>query len=75
VEHVPAADIHARAVQLVRLQPSYTLPIVIDARKKPGYPKELFCGPDTRALVTARWREYFPHGGVEMGDSGRAHLD
>jgi 3-polyprenyl-4-hydroxybenzoate decarboxylase len=71
----PAADIHARAVQLVRLQPSYTPPVVIDARKKPSYPKELFCDPATQALVARRWREYFPHGGVEQGDSGRAHLD
>ena len=26
------------------------------------------------ALVTRRWREYFPSG-VEMGDSDRGHLD
>jgi len=24
--------------------------------------------------VSRRWREYFPDGGVEMGDSDRAHL-
>jgi 4-hydroxybenzoate decarboxylase subunit C len=29
----------------------------------------------TAALVTRRWREYFPEGRVEMGDSERAHLD
>jgi 3-polyprenyl-4-hydroxybenzoate decarboxylase len=71
----PAADLHARTVQLVRLQPSYTPPIVIDARMKPNYPKELFCDPDTAAKVTRRWREYFPTGKVEMGDSDRGHLD
>jgi len=71
----PAADIHANEVKLVRLQPSYTPPIVIDARMKPGYPKELFCDPDTSKLVSRRWREYFPHGVVQMGDSDRAHLD
>ncbi|MBL8748364.1 MAG: UbiD family decarboxylase [Planctomycetes bacterium] len=71
----PAADVHARAVDLVRSQPSHTPPIVIDARMKPSYPKELFCDPDTAALVSRRWREYFPTGGVEMGDSDRAHLD
>ncbi|HEX5053640.1 MAG TPA: UbiD family decarboxylase [Planctomycetota bacterium] len=71
----PAADLHARAVQLVRLQPSYTPPLVIDARMKPSYPKELFCDPDTAKLVSRRWSEYFPGGGVEMGDSDRAHLD
>ncbi|MEO6594576.1 MAG: UbiD family decarboxylase, partial [Planctomycetota bacterium] len=71
----PAADLHAKAVQLVRLQPSYTPPLVIDARMKPSYPKELFCDPDTAKLVSRRWSEYFPQGGVEMGDSDRAHLD
>jgi 3-polyprenyl-4-hydroxybenzoate decarboxylase len=71
----PAADIHASDVKLVRLQPSYTPPIVIDARMKPGYPKELFCDPVTSKLVSRRWNEYFPRGGVEMGDSDRAHLD
>lgn len=25
--------------------------------------------------VSSRWREYFPNGGVEMGDSERGHLD
>jgi 3-polyprenyl-4-hydroxybenzoate decarboxylase len=43
----PAADLHARDRALVRTQPSYTPPIVIDARMKPSYPKELFCDPDT----------------------------
>jgi len=42
---------------------------------KPWYPKELSAREDTAALVTARWKEYFPGGGVEMGDSDRAHLD
>jgi len=40
---------------------------------KPSYPDELFCDPDTAQLVTSRWSEYFPDGGVEMGDSDRAH--
>jgi len=47
---------------------------VIDARLKPGLPKELSCDAGTAALVTRRWKEYFPSG-VEMGDSERAHLD
>jgi UbiD family decarboxylase len=71
----PAADLHARAVRTVRHQQSYTPPIVLDARMKPTYPKELFCDRDTAALVTRRWREYFPAGDVAMGDSDRAHLD
>jgi len=48
---------------------------VIDARLKPGFPDELFCDATTAATVSRRWREYFPAGGVEMGDSGLAHLD
>ncbi|HIE69637.1 MAG TPA: 4-hydroxybenzoate decarboxylase, partial [Planctomycetes bacterium] len=71
----PAADIHANKLELVRSQPSYTPPIVIDSRMKPGYPEELFCDPDTAALVSKRWSQYFPAGGVEMGDSDRGHLD
>jgi UbiD family decarboxylase len=71
----PAADLHARSVRLVRHQASYTPPLVIDARLKASYPKELFCDPDTARKVGDRWREYFPAGGVEMGDSGSASLD
>ena len=70
----PAADLHPRAVRLVRHQPSYTPPIVIDARMKPTYPQELFCDPETAAKVSRRWSEYFPAGGVAMGDSDRGHL-
>jgi 3-polyprenyl-4-hydroxybenzoate decarboxylase len=71
----PAADLHSRSQRVVRHQPSYTPPLVIDARLKPTYPKELFCAPETAALVARRWPEYFPAGGVAMGDSDRAHLD
>jgi len=71
----PAADIHAARVEVKRHHLSYSAPIVIDARMKPPYPDELFCDPETAELVTRRWLEYFPHGGVEMGDSDRAHLD
>lgn len=71
----PAADVHARDLRLVRSQPSYTPPIVIDARMKPDYPAELFCDDDTAKLVERRWREYFPNQDIEMGDSDRGHLD
>ena len=71
----PAADIHAARVEVKRHHLSYTAPLVIDARMKPPYPDELFCDPDTADLVTRRWREYFPDGRVEMGDSDRGHLD
>jgi UbiD family decarboxylase len=71
----PAADIHAAATRIVRNHLSYSGPIVIDARMKPWYPREVSCRPDVAATVSARWREYFPSGGVEMGDSERGHLD
>jgi len=71
----PAADVHAARIEVKRHHLSYTPPIVIDARMKPPYPDELFCDPETAELVTRRWTEYFPDGGVEMGDSDRAHLD
>jgi UbiD family decarboxylase len=71
----PAADLHARDLRLVKGQPSWTPPVVLDARMKPSYPKELFCDPDTARLVDRRWREYFPRGDVAMGDSDRGHLD
>jgi 3-polyprenyl-4-hydroxybenzoate decarboxylase len=70
----PAADIHAAAVETIRHHLSYKPPILIDARLKPGFPKELFCDEETAATVTRRWREYFPAGGVEMGDSGAGNL-
>jgi len=71
----PASDIHAAAVKVRANHVVRTPPIVIDARRKPSYPKELFCDPDTARRVGERWREYFPAGGVEMGDSDRADLD
>jgi UbiD family decarboxylase len=71
----PAADIHAASKRIVRNHVALSGPIVIDARTKPGFPDELFCDPETAALVSRRWREYFPSGGVEMGDSAAAHLD
>jgi UbiD family decarboxylase len=71
----PAADIHAAGRRIVRNQIAYEGPVVIDARLKPGFPKELVARDDTAARVSARWKEYFPRGAVEMGDSDRAHLD
>ena len=71
----PAADIHASERRIVRNHIAYRAPIVIDARLKPGFPKELSCRDDIASLVSRRWKEYFPSGQVEMGDSERAHLD
>jgi UbiD family decarboxylase len=71
----PAADIHAAATRVVRHHLVHEPPVLIDARRKPSFPKEVASDPDTAALVTRRWREYFPSGGVEMGDSERVHLE
>ena len=71
----PAADIHAAATRVVRHHVVHEPPVLIDARRKPGFPRELSCDPETASLVSRRWREYFPDGRLEMGDSERAHLD
>jgi 3-polyprenyl-4-hydroxybenzoate decarboxylase len=70
----PGSDIHAAAKTIRHNHVAYAAPVLIDARLKPGFPEELFCDPETAGTVSRRWREYFPQG-VEMGDSGRAHLD
>jgi UbiD family decarboxylase len=71
----PAADIHAADRRVVRNHLAYSGPIVIDARLKPGFPKELSCDEVTAETVTRRWKEYFPAGNVAMGDSEKASLD
>ncbi len=71
----PGADLYATRTRVVRHHLVYEGCISIDARFKPTYPDELFCDPDTAATVSRRWREYFPAGGVEMGDSDAGHLD
>ncbi|MBA2705690.1 MAG: UbiD family decarboxylase [Blastocatellia bacterium] len=58
----PAADIYAAETKVVRHHLSYEGPIVIDARTKPGFPKELIVRDDIAALVDRRWPEYFPNG-------------
>ncbi|WP_042165426.1 UbiD family decarboxylase [Paenibacillus gorillae] len=54
----PADDIYAYA-EVRRHHFGYKLPIVIDARMKPGYPDELFPREDISSLVDNRWKEYF----------------
>ena len=71
----PAADIHAAGRTIVRNHIAYEAPIVIDARIKPWYPKEVNCRDDVARKVSGRWREYFPDRKVEMGDSDKGHLD
>ena len=56
----PASDIYASDTKVQRHHLTYTGPIVIDARTKPGFPKELIVRGDISELVDRRWREYFP---------------
>ncbi len=56
----PASDIYAAETNIQRHHLSYKGPIVIDARIKPGFPKELVVRPDIAELVDRRWHEYFP---------------
>ena len=71
----PAADLFAAGSRLVRHHIAYQAPVLIDARMKPWYPRELSCRDDVAQTVSRRWREYFPDQLVEMGDSERGHLD
>lgn len=71
----PAADIHAANTRVNRHHLVYEGSLVFDCRMKPNYPGELFCDPDTERRVSERWAEYFPQGGVEMGDAAAGHLD
>ena len=54
----PARDTHARG-SVENNHIGYEPPIVIDARMKPWYPKEVEPHPDTVRLVDQRWNEYF----------------
>jgi len=58
----PAADIYAARTEVRRHHLCYGGPIVIDARMKPSYPKELVCDAETAKKVDSRWKEYFPQG-------------
>ena len=55
----PAGDIHAAEERVQRHHISYTSPIVIDARLKPGFPSELVVREEIAQLVDRRWPEYF----------------
>ncbi len=58
----PAADLHAAASPIVRHHLAYRPPIVVDARVKPWFPREVDPSPETAAFVDRRWKEYFPKG-------------
>lgn len=54
----PAADLYAD-FNVNHHHLNYEIPIILDARMKPGYPDELFPREDIVQLVTDRWGEYF----------------
>ena len=56
----PAGDIYASSYEVNRHHLAYRPPVVVDARMKPTYPKELFPDPEVVARVDRRWKEYFP---------------
>jgi UbiD family decarboxylase len=55
----PASDIYAKGVEMKNNHIGYTAPVVIDARMKPWYPKEVEPHEDVVKLVDERWSEYF----------------
>ncbi|MGH7782454.1 MAG: UbiD family decarboxylase, partial [Candidatus Binatia bacterium] len=55
----PATDIFAKEVELKNNHVGYAAPIVIDARMKPWYPKEVEPRDDIVKLVDDRWNQYF----------------
>lgn len=54
----PATDIYAES-EVKNHHIGYKLPIVIDARMKPGYPDELFPREDIVEQVDRNWKHYF----------------
>lgn len=55
----PATDIHAKQVTMKNNHIGYDAPVVIDARMKPWYPKEVEPRDDIVKLVDDRWNKYF----------------
>ena len=55
----PALDIHAKDMTVQNNHIGYEAPIVIDARMKPWYPREVEVRDDIAEKVDGRWNEYF----------------
>jgi 4-hydroxybenzoate decarboxylase subunit C len=55
----PATDVYAHQAEIKHNHIAYAAPIVIDARMKPWYPKEVEPREDIVKLVDRRWGEYF----------------
>ncbi|HRH43249.1 MAG TPA: hypothetical protein PKY82_16575, partial [Pyrinomonadaceae bacterium] len=58
----PSTDIYSKDLTVQNNHLSYHAPIIIDARMKPWYPKEVEPREDIVKLVDRRWSEYFPNG-------------
>ncbi|CAA9258726.1 MAG: UbiD family decarboxylase associated with menaquinone via futalosine [uncultured Chloroflexi bacterium] len=58
----PGGDMWPAGRELVRHHVTYRAPIVIDARMKPQYPKDVRPARATVELADGRWGEYFPQG-------------
>ncbi|MBA3600233.1 MAG: UbiD family decarboxylase [Acidobacteria bacterium] len=56
----PSTDIYAKEISVKNNHIVYCAPIVIDARMKPWYPKEVEPREDIVKLVDERWCKYFP---------------
>jgi len=55
----PATDIYSKETSMQNNHIGYSAPIVIDARMKPWFPKEVEPAAETVNLVDSRWGEYF----------------
>lgn len=55
----PARDIYSKSTTLQNNHIGYASPVVIDARMKPWYPKEVEPREDIVKLVDGKWSEYF----------------
>jgi 4-hydroxybenzoate decarboxylase subunit C len=56
----PSTDIYAKNLEIKNNHIIYHAPVVIDARMKPWYPKEVEPREDIVKLVDNRWGDYFP---------------
>ncbi|MBT2291925.1 UbiD family decarboxylase [Paenibacillus albidus] len=54
----PATDLYAES-DVRNHHIEYKLPLIIDARTKPGHPAELIPEPETVELVDRNWKNYF----------------
>jgi len=54
----PARDLYAKKCSIERNSISFDLPLVLDTRMKPFYPKVVAADDETKALVDKKWPQY-----------------